>query len=114
MTPAYTESCISIARSYRDFVLGFISQHSLNRNPNDAFLNFTPGISLPPEGEEGGESTKGDGLGQRWRTPAEVVGKEGADVIIVGRGILGAKDRGREAERYRREAWAAYERRIGR
>lgn len=42
------------------------------------------------------------------------MGKEGADVVIVGRGILGARERGREAERYRREAWAAYERRIGR
>ncbi len=42
------------------------------------------------------------------------MGKEGADVVIVGRGILGARDRRREAERYRKEAWGAYERRIGR
>lgn len=114
MTPAYTSACLSAARAHPDFVLGFICQHSLNQKPTDAFLNITPGVSLPPEGEEDNESNKGDGLGQRWRTPAEVVGKEGADVVIVGRGILGASDRRREAERYRKEAWGAYERRIGR
>jgi uridine monophosphate synthetase len=115
MTPAYTHACLSAARAHPNFVLGFISQHSLNQKPTDAFINFTPGVSLPPEGEEEEEeSSKGDGLGQRWRTPAEVVCKEGADVIIVGRGILGARDRRREAERYRKEAWGAYERRIGR
>ena len=111
MTPTYTSFCLSAARAHTDFVLGFVAQQSLNGDASDSFLNFTPGVSLPPEGEEDGVG--GDGLGQRWRTPGEVVGR-GADVIIVGRGILGARDRGREAERYRREAWGAYEGRVGR
>jgi uridine monophosphate synthetase len=39
--------------------------------------------------------------------------RDGADVIIVGRGILEANDRKAEAERYRHEAWSAYEARVG-
>lgn len=112
ITPAYTSSCVSVARAHSDFVMGFISQHALNSEPKDVFLNFTPGVSLPPEGED--EAKTGDGLGQRWRLPREVIVGDGADVIIVGRGVLGAKDRRAEAERYRKKCWDAYEERIGR
>ena len=90
-----------------------MAQQSLNQQSEDAFLNFAPGISLPPEGEEEG-GVRGDGKGQKWRAPEEVVKKDGIDVVIVGRGILGADDRAREAERYRKAAWEAYEGRIGR
>ena len=92
--------------------MGFVAQRSLNSTPKDGFLTFTPGVNLPPDGEEGGK--RGDGLGQNWRSPRDVVGGDGADVIIVGRGVLGAKDRRAEAERYRNRAWEAYEERIGR
>lgn len=112
ITPAYTSSCVSAARAQPDFVTGFISQHALNSGPRDVFLNFTPGVSLPPEGEDG--VRKGDGLGQRWRSPREVIVGDGADVIIVGRGVLGARDRRAEAERYQKKGWEAYEERIGR
>ena len=110
MTPDYTSACVAMAREHPEFVIGFISQRALNSRKGDNFLSFTPGVSLPPEGE--GEARTGDGLGQQYRTPGAVVAKEGCDVIIVGRGILGAQDRRREAERYRREAWRAYEGRI--
>ena len=113
ITEAYTSACVQAARKHPDFVLGFIAQQSLNSEDKDAFLTLTPGVNLPPEGVRG-DWTMSDGQGQQWRTPKEVVGKDGADIIIVGRGILNAKDRGREAERYRRAAWAAYEERIGR
>lgn len=117
ITPAYTSACLSAAREHSDFVMGFISQHSLNSAPTDIFANFTPGINLTPEGHKegaGGGGKKGDGMGQTWRSPREVVVKNGADVIIVGRGVLAAKDRKAEAERYRKMAWEAYEQRIGR
>ena len=111
LTPEYTDACIKAARDSQDFVLGFIAQRSLNREANDAFLTFAPGISLPKEGEE---LVKGDGKGQQYRGPEHVVGWEGGDVVMVGRGILGASERGREAERYKKAAWEAYEGRIGR
>ena len=124
MDEAYTSECIASARKHSEFILGFICQHGLNDpRRGDNFLAFTPGVSLPPEKESEDrqaqqqqsppqQQQQGDGLGQRYRTPQKVVA-EGCDVIIVGRGILGAKDRAREAERYRREAWRAYELRLG-
>ena len=112
ITPKYTSACVSAAREHSDFVMGFISQHSLNSAATDVFVNFTPGINLPPEGCKRGET--GDGMGQTWRSPREAVVKNGADVIIVGKEVLGAKDRKAEAERYRKKAWEAYEQRVGR
>ena len=115
MTQEYTQACLSAARETPDFVLGFVTQKSLNAAPTDAFLSFAPGVTLPPASPAGGdEKSTSDGMGQRYRSPATVVGVDGIDVAIVGRGILGAEDRGREAERYRRAAWEAYEGRIGR
>jgi len=112
MTPEYTAACIKAARANKDFVIGYVAQQSLNQEPEDAFLSFAPGISLPAEGERGG--AKSDGKGQVWRGPNEVVGRDGIDVVIVGRGILVAEDRAEAAERYREASWEAYEARIGR
>jgi len=110
MNEAYTSACVEAARNNRDFVLGFIAQRSLNED-KDSFLTLTPGVNLPPEGVRGDWSMT-DGQGQQWRTPKGVVRKDGADIVIVGRGILNNKDRGKEAERYRKAAWAPYEERI--
>ena len=112
MTAEYTQACVEAARENKNFVVGFICQRSLNSEEEDAFLHFAPGVNLPAEDETNG--IKSDGKGQQWRGPEEVIGKAGIDVCIVGRGILGAADRGREAERYRVAAWRAYEDRIGR
>ena len=113
MTPAYTQTCVEAAQQDKEFVLGFISQRSLNSKPGDNFINLTPGVTLPPEGEDE-QALTGDGKGQQWRGPREVIGRDGADVVIVGRGILKADDRRRAAQRYQQAAWAAYEERIGR
>ncbi|MCJ1284847.1 orotidine 5'-phosphate decarboxylase [Xylographa opegraphella] len=118
MTAAYAQRCLDAARAHPAFVVGFIAQRALNEGAGDNFVSMTPGVSLPSvaEEEEGkaalGART-GDGLGQQYRTPAKVVAGDGCDVVIVGRGILGARDRAREAERYRVAAWTAYESRVG-
>jgi uridine monophosphate synthetase len=111
LTGAYTEQCVAIARQHRDFVIGFIAQRSLNTEPEDNFITMTPGVSLPPPGQQ---SVAGDDLGQQYNSPEHVVLEKGCDVVIVGRGIIKSEDRQAEAERYRRAAWHAYERRIGR
>lgn len=73
------------------------------------WLIMTPGVRM---------GTKGDSLGQQYRTPREVVFESGCDVIIVGRGIHGVKGGEEairdEAERYRLEGWNAYEERLRR
>ncbi|KAK3178061.1 hypothetical protein OEA41_000193 [Lepraria neglecta] len=111
MTKEYTQACVKAARENKQFVLGFVSQRSLNEEADDTFLSFAPGVGLPVEGETDG--VKSDGKGQQWRSPKEVIGRDGIDVVIVGRGILGQVDRAKEAERYRKAAWEAYEGRIG-
>lgn len=123
MTPAYTTTCLELARKHSGFVLGFIAQSNMNRGEGDNFLIMTPGVQLPPEevsgageaskAEQSGERRKGDALGQQYRTPRKVVLEEGSDIVIVGRGILGAKDRRAQAEKYRSLAWGAYEERVG-
>lgn len=110
MTGSYTTACVEAAREYKDYVMGFISQETLNSQPDDLFLSMTPGCQLPPLGETG--EVQGDGLGQQYNTPEKIVGRSGNDVVIVGRGIIKSADPRGEAERYRRKAWKAYEDRI--
>lgn len=114
----YTKQAVAMARAHQDFVIGFIAMKRLedqeptaHPNPGEEqdFLILTPGVGL---------DTKGDGMGQQYKTPREVVLERGCDVIIVGRGIYG-KGEGAdseviktEAERYRAEGWRAYEERI--
>jgi uridine monophosphate synthetase len=108
--PDVARAAVAAARANRDFVMGFIALRSLNADPDDNFVTFTPGVRFADG--EGGEQPAGDGLGQQYLDPRELVLGAGTDVIVVGRGILQAPDRVAAAQRYRREAWAAYEARI--
>lgn len=99
----YTQFCVSEARKNKAFVMGFIAQKSLNTEKDDNFITMTPGVQL---------AAGGDGLGQQYNTPRSVVGENGSDIIIVGRGILAASDRRRAAFEYRKQGWLAYEERI--
>lgn len=112
----YTQSALAMAREHRDFVIGFIAMQRMaqddsvdgSASPED-FLILTPGVGL---------DVKGDGMGQQYKTPRQVILERGCDVIIVGRGIYG-KGEGSpsdiiatEAQRYQKEGWVAYEERI--
>ncbi|KAJ7498796.1 humps family-domain-containing protein [Mycena latifolia] len=112
---SYTEATVQMARAHRDFVVGFIAQRRMDgvgAEPNaiteEDFLILSPGVGL---------DVKGDGMGQQYRTPHEVVLESGCDVIIVGRGIYG-KDPSlvdsvvTQAKRYKEAGWAAYLARI--
>jgi uridine monophosphate synthetase len=112
MTREYTQACVESARDHRDYVMGFVAQESLNAHPDDQFFCMTPGCQLPPESEDEDAEIKGDGKGQQYNTPRKLVGWQGCDIIIVGRGIIKAANPRAEAERYRKSAWEAYEERI--
>ena len=114
-TGSYTENAVRMARANRDFVIGFIAQRRMDGVGAEAeaqgkedFLILTPGVGL---------DTKGDAMGQQYRTPREVILHSGCDVIIVGRGIYGddlslVDTIAARAERYMAEGWAAYLERI--
>lgn len=128
-TGAYTSANVQAAmQDPSDFVMGFIAMHRVHEDaqhiPADAtevqkakdFLVLTPGVGL---------DVQGDGKGQQYRTPHQVVHDSGSDVIIVGRGIYSAmlaKGIEREealvqvrhqAQRYRDAGWQAYLARLG-
>lgn len=94
---AYTHEAINMAKAFPDFVMGFISREQLCDNPN--LIHMTPGVKL----EEGV-----DALGQQYLTP-EMAIAQGNDIIIVGRGIIGAEDPVSTAQEYRARAFSAYE-----
>lgn len=75
--------------------MGYVCQSALDGDPG--FTYWMPGVKLA----EGG-----DGLGQVYKTPESAIG-QGADVIIVGRGILHASDPVAEADLYRKRTFSA-------
>lgn len=101
-TGSYTEATIRMARTYSDFVIGFIAQRRLVSEPY--FVHMTPGVNI---------SASGDDLRQQYNHPDFAIGTQGSDVIIVGRGILQAQDPAEAAKLYQETGWNAYLRRIG-
>lgn len=101
---AYTQGTVDIAKTDKDFVIGFIAQKDMGgRSEGFDWLIMTPGVGL---------DDKGDALGQQYRTVDEVV-STGSDIIIVGRGLFAkGRDPRVEGERYRKAGWEAYERRC--
>jgi uridine monophosphate synthetase len=113
MTREYTNACVETAREHKDYVMGFISQETLNTETDDQFISMTPGCQLPPKNADEDAQIEGDGKGQQYNTPRKIICQMGNDIVIVGRGIIKAANPIAEAERYRRKAWEAYEERIG-
>jgi orotidine 5'-phosphate decarboxylase subfamily 1 len=101
-TGSYTLQALEMAKQYPEFVIGFIAQRKLIDLPN--FLHLTPGVNL---------SDKADPLGQQYNSPAHIIGNQGSDIIIVGRGITHSVNPHKEAERYRAAGWQAYLKRSG-
>jgi uridine monophosphate synthetase len=96
MTPDYQQATIAMAKANPDFVLGFITQHAHTDNP--AWLNLTPGVQL---------AENKDTLGQRYITPEKAIIENGNDIMIVGRGILQAKNPLATTKAYQTAGWTA-------
>jgi uridine monophosphate synthetase len=93
----YATAVAAMASRHPDVVCGLISQGTVLPH-EQGWLHCTPGVKL---------ATGGDGLGQQYVTPQQAI-EQGADVIIVGRGITSAKDRAAEADKYRQVGWEIY------
>ncbi|XP_050975639.1 uridine 5'-monophosphate synthase isoform X2 [Labeo rohita] len=96
-TGDYTQAVVKMAEDHTDFVFGFISGSKISEKPS--LVHMTPGVQM---------QTGGDGLGQQYSSPEDVICTKGSDIIIVGRGILASSDRLRAAEEYKTAGWEAY------
>ena len=99
----YKGECVRMTEGFDELVAGFVSQSRIKVDKKDCFyLQFTPGVAL-------NDYKDGDGLGQRYCYVEDAILERGADVIIVGRGILKhSNDNRREvAEEFQRKGWAA-------
>lgn len=96
----YTEKTVEIAKSDKEFCIGFIAQRDMGgQDEGFDFIIMTPGVGL---------DDKGDGLGQQYRPVDEVI-STGTDIIIVGRGLFGkGRDPDVEGRRYMEAGWNAY------
>jgi orotidine-5'-phosphate decarboxylase len=113
-----------MAKQHPDVVAGFISMGSTNlKVAHDrklqGMLHVCPGVRLPPEPSSTSASvalladeSKQDQLGQCYKTPLQAIRDDGADVIVVGRGIYDAPDILHEAKRYQQAGWSAYKERL--
>jgi uridine monophosphate synthetase len=93
----YAQKTLRMAESFRDFVIGFISQQKLSNDPQ--WIYMTPGVQWV---------TNNDTLGQQYVTPEKAIIENESDIIIVGRGILQASDPLVTARLYRNAGWDAY------
>jgi orotidine 5'-phosphate decarboxylase subfamily 1 len=88
LTKDYQQQAIALSKKYPDFVAGFIAQERCAGT--EEFLYCMPGINL---------HAKDDHSGQQYKTP-KIAMEQGADILIVGRGLYQASDLVAEAKKY--------------
>lgn len=103
----YRAETIKMAAQYPQLVTGMVCQSVQFRN-DPGLLQLTPGVRLPPEGA----AVAGDDLGQRYNTPAHVILERGADIAVVGRGIIHSPEPLEAVKLYKKLLWDAYLQRI--
>lgn len=104
ISDSYTRKTIEMGQQNSKWVSGFIGfANSIDdlkklktKIPEDMLL-LMPGVNL---------DSKGDKMGQQYVTVQSAI-QGGADLIIVGRGIIASNNPKENAARYRKEAWKA-------
>ncbi|KAL5007217.1 hypothetical protein ScPMuIL_016023 [Solemya velum] len=94
----YSKAAVRIAHENKDFVIGFICQSNLTKDPD--LIHMTPGVRL---------DVSGDALGQQYISPSSAIRDLHTDIIIVGRGILTADNPVAMAEQYQESGYHAYQ-----
>ncbi|XP_028044000.1 uridine 5'-monophosphate synthase [Bombyx mandarina] len=102
ITQQYKQETVSMASKYANIITGFVCQNK-DTFQNPGLIQLTPGVQL--------ECSKDD-FGQIYKTPEKVVVENGADVIVVGRGITAAKNPEVQAVAYKDALWKCYIKRI--
>lgn len=91
-----------MAVSNSDAVSGVVCQSPLE-TAGSGLIRLIPGVRI---------DKKEDPLGQQYNSPYNVIIEKGADLAVVGRGILESSDLVKTAQEYRDELWSAYLKRI--
>lgn len=103
--PEYSREAYKLAVQNSDFVVGFISQRKVTNDPT--LLCITPGVKIVANADQAG-----DALGQQYNSPEDAIINRGADIIVVGRGIISQLDNPSElkeiAELYQQRGYGAY------
>lgn len=104
ITEQYKEATTKLATDNADvdFVAGIVCQNA-ECFAFPGLIQLTPGVKI---------DDAGDKLGQQYKTPEFIIQDKGADIGVVGRGILEAKCIEKAAVLYRDRLWAAYWDRI--
>lgn len=102
MTQDYSAKTMQMIKLYGDVVAGIVAQ-SAQLIEDSGLIQLTPGCKLE-------ESS--DKLGQKYNTPEHLVKEKGADIAVVGRGIIESKNQVEVAKAYRDRLWTAYEERL--
>lgn len=95
----YALGAVTIAQG-SDMVAGIVCQSNIFSNLG--FVQLTPGVKL---------SQGSDNTGQQYNTPEFVV-NSGADLAVIGRGIIEAEDKLAATLEYKEKLWTAYLKRI--
>lgn len=98
----YSTKTMEMIKEYPDMVAGIVAQSS-NLIEDAGLIQLTPGCKL---------DENGDDLGQKYNTPEFLIGEKGADIAVVGRGIIESKNQVEIAKTYRDRLWTAYENRV--
>lgn len=98
----YTDDTIALAADAGHFVAGIVSQ-TKSVLTDARLIQLTPGVRIDDTADE---------LGQQYDTPEYVVQTKGADIAVVGRGVIAAKQPEAAAKLYRDRLWSAYEQRL--
>lgn len=102
ITSDYKEKTMKMIDAHSDFVAGVVAQSAdLIKDPG--LIQLTPGVKL----EEGS-----DNLGQKYNNPEYAMKEKGADIAVVGRGIIQSKNPEETAKTYRDRLWEAYTARL--
>lgn len=86
----------------KDIIAGIVCQ-SGDTVVAPGLLQLTPGCQLKESNDE---------LGQQYATPDIVIKDKGADIVVVGRGIIKAKNVEETAKTYKEALWNAYMERV--
>lgn len=98
----YANASVKLAQEFCESVTGIVCQ-SAKFTDTPHLIQLTPGIQL---------DKAGDGLGQQYNSPEYVILEKGADIGVVGRGIILSENPVAAAENYKKLMWNAYLKRI--